>query len=94
MSAPLHIASSCGRRKSEDFRRMRARDFALKFGLGNLTSARSPPDEEDYALSIYAERIPVNTVIGAPQAWPRLLLAFSGRQRWRVITRAAVSTTP
>jgi nitroimidazol reductase NimA-like FMN-containing flavoprotein (pyridoxamine 5'-phosphate oxidase superfamily) len=30
-------------------------------------------DEEDYALPIYAERIPVNTVIGAPQACPRLL---------------------
>lgn len=30
-------------------------------------------DEEDYALSIYAERLPVKTVIGAPEPCPRLL---------------------
>jgi nitroimidazol reductase NimA-like FMN-containing flavoprotein (pyridoxamine 5'-phosphate oxidase superfamily) len=30
-------------------------------------------DEEDYALPIYAERIPVTTVIGAPEPCPRLL---------------------
>ena len=30
-------------------------------------------DEEDYALPIYAERIPVRTVIGAPEPCPRLL---------------------
>ncbi len=30
-------------------------------------------DEEDYALPVYAERIPVRTVLGAPQACPRLL---------------------
>jgi hypothetical protein len=30
-------------------------------------------DEEDYALPIYAERIPVRTVLGAPEPCPRLL---------------------
>jgi uncharacterized protein len=30
-------------------------------------------DDEDYALPIYAERIPVRTVIGAPEPCPRLL---------------------
>lgn len=30
-------------------------------------------DEEDYELPIYAERIPVRTVIGAPEPCPRLL---------------------
>jgi hypothetical protein len=30
-------------------------------------------DEEDYALPIYAERLPVHTVIGAPEPCPRLL---------------------
>lgn len=30
-------------------------------------------DEEDYALPIYAERIPVRTVIGEPEPCPRLL---------------------
>ena len=30
-------------------------------------------DEEDYALPIYAERIPIRTVIGAPEPCPRLL---------------------
>jgi len=30
-------------------------------------------DDEDYALPIYAERIPVRTVLGAPEACPRLL---------------------
>ena len=30
-------------------------------------------DEEDYALPIYAERLPVRTVIGAPEPCPRLL---------------------
>jgi len=29
-------------------------------------------DDEDYALPIYAERLPVQTVIGAPEACPRL----------------------
>ena len=29
-------------------------------------------DEEDYALPIYAERIPVHTVLGAPEPCPRL----------------------
>ena len=30
-------------------------------------------DEEDYALPIYAERVPVRTVLGAPEPCPRLL---------------------
>jgi nitroimidazol reductase NimA-like FMN-containing flavoprotein (pyridoxamine 5'-phosphate oxidase superfamily) len=30
-------------------------------------------DDEDYELPVYAERIPVRTVIGAPQPCPRLL---------------------
>lgn len=30
-------------------------------------------DEEDYALPIYAERIPVRTILGAPEPCPRLL---------------------
>ena len=30
-------------------------------------------DDEDYALPIYAERLPVRTVIGAPEACPRVL---------------------
>ncbi len=30
-------------------------------------------DEEDYALPIYAERIPVKTVLGAPEPCPRLV---------------------
>jgi hypothetical protein len=30
-------------------------------------------DDEDYALPIYAERLPVRTVIGAPEPCPRLL---------------------
>ena len=29
-------------------------------------------DEDDYALPIYAERIPVKTVLGAPEPCPRL----------------------
>jgi nitroimidazol reductase NimA-like FMN-containing flavoprotein (pyridoxamine 5'-phosphate oxidase superfamily) len=31
-------------------------------------------DEEDYALPIYAERIPVRTVLGAPEPCLRLLV--------------------
>lgn len=30
-------------------------------------------DEEDYALPIYAERLPIRTIIGAPEPCPRLL---------------------
>jgi nitroimidazol reductase NimA-like FMN-containing flavoprotein (pyridoxamine 5'-phosphate oxidase superfamily) len=30
-------------------------------------------DDEDYELPVYAERIPVRTVLGAPEACPRLL---------------------
>ena len=30
-------------------------------------------DEEDYELPVYAERIPVRTVLGAPEPCPRLL---------------------
>ena len=29
-------------------------------------------DEEDYDLPIYAERLPIRTVIGAPEPCPRL----------------------
>jgi uncharacterized protein len=29
-------------------------------------------DDEDYALPIYAERLPIRTVIGAPEPCPRL----------------------
>ena len=29
-------------------------------------------DQEDYALPIYAEKIPVRTVLGAPEPCPRL----------------------
>jgi hypothetical protein len=29
-------------------------------------------DEEDYILPIYAERIPIRTIIGAPEPCPRL----------------------
>ncbi|MEY3476064.1 MAG: hypothetical protein RLY65_464, partial [Pseudomonadota bacterium] len=35
-------------------------------------------DDEDYALPIYAERIPVITVLGEPEPCPRLM---SGVQR-------------
>jgi len=34
-------------------------------------------DDEDYLLPIYAERIPVRTVLGAPEACPRLLAGVS-----------------
>ncbi|MGL4290695.1 MAG: pyridoxamine 5'-phosphate oxidase family protein [Phreatobacter sp.] len=30
-------------------------------------------DDEDYALAIYAERLPISTVIGAPEPCPRLM---------------------
>ena len=30
-------------------------------------------DDEDYALPIYAERIPVSTIVGHPEPCPRLL---------------------
>jgi hypothetical protein len=30
-------------------------------------------DEEDYALPIYAERIPVHSLLGAPEPCPRLM---------------------
>lgn len=30
-------------------------------------------DEEDYALPVYAERLPVHTIIGAPEPCPRLM---------------------
>jgi hypothetical protein len=30
-------------------------------------------DEEDYALAIYAERLPVLTILGAPEPCPRLM---------------------
>ena len=30
-------------------------------------------DDEDYELPVYAERIPVRTVLGAPEPCPRLL---------------------
>ncbi|MFO1170382.1 MAG: pyridoxamine 5'-phosphate oxidase family protein [Hyphomicrobiaceae bacterium] len=34
-------------------------------------------DEEDYALPIYAERLPIRTVIGEPEPCPRLLAGVS-----------------
>jgi uncharacterized protein len=41
-------------------------------------------DDEDYALPIYAERIPVRTVIGAPEPCPRLLDGVKRPQSLRV----------
>ncbi|MBR1209965.1 pyridoxamine 5'-phosphate oxidase family protein [Bradyrhizobium sp. JYMT SZCCT0180] len=41
-------------------------------------------DDEDYALPIYAERIPVRTVIGAPEPCPRLLDGVRRPQSLRV----------
>ena len=38
-------------------------------------------DDEDYELPIYAERIPVRTVLGAPEPCPRLLDGVTGRRR-------------
>ncbi|MEJ2624423.1 MAG: pyridoxamine 5'-phosphate oxidase family protein [Pseudolabrys sp.] len=34
-------------------------------------------DEEDYALPIYAERLPVQTILGAPEPCPRLMPGVS-----------------
>lgn len=41
-------------------------------------------DDEDYALPVYAERIPVRTVIGAPEPCPRLLDGVERPQSLRV----------
>ncbi|MGH6642336.1 MAG: pyridoxamine 5'-phosphate oxidase family protein [Bradyrhizobium sp.] len=41
-------------------------------------------DDEDYALPIYAERIPVRTVIGAPEPCPRLMDGVKRPQSLRV----------
>ena len=41
-------------------------------------------DDEDYALPVYAERIPVHTVIGAPEPCPRLLDGVKRPQSLRV----------
>ena len=41
-------------------------------------------DDEDYALPIYAERIPVRTVLGAPEPCPRLLDGVERPQSLRV----------
>ncbi len=51
-------------------------------------------DEEDYALPIYAERIPVRTVLGVPEPCPRLLAGverpstLSGYSEGRVLEDA------
>ena len=41
-------------------------------------------DDEDYALPVYAERIPVRTVIGAPEPCPRLLDGVKRPQSLRI----------
>ncbi|MBA2400311.1 MAG: pyridoxamine 5'-phosphate oxidase family protein [Bradyrhizobium sp.] len=41
-------------------------------------------DDEDYALPVYAERIPVRTVIGVPEPCPRLLDGVKRPQSLRV----------
>ena len=51
-------------------------------------------DEADYALPIYAERIPVSTVIGPPSPARASFPASSGRRRWPGIARDARSRTP
>jgi nitroimidazol reductase NimA-like FMN-containing flavoprotein (pyridoxamine 5'-phosphate oxidase superfamily) len=51
-------------------------------------------DDEDYALPIYAERIPVHTVLGAPEPCPRLLpgverpAALAGYREGRTLEEA------
>jgi uncharacterized protein len=54
----------CGFNHSADYRAVMA------FGTAYLGVA---DDDEDYELPVYAERIPVRTVLGAPQPCPRLL---------------------
>ncbi len=61
-------------------------------------------DEEDYALPIYAERIPVHTVMGAPEPCPRLLPGVerpdslagfrAGRLLEEALTEAYATTYP
>ena len=61
-------------------------------------------DEDDYVLPIYAERIPVKTVLGAPEPCPRLLPgverpeALAGYRKGRalgdVLTDAHAATFP
>ena len=47
-------------------------------------------DDEDYALPVYAERIPVRTVIGAPEPCPRLLDGVKRPQSLRVYSEGRV----
>lgn len=44
----------------------------MAFGTAYLVKGVAD-DDEDYELPVYAERIPVRTVLGAPQPCPRLL---------------------
>ncbi len=52
-------------------------------------------DEEDYALPIYAERLPIRTVIGTPEACPRLMVGIerpanlAGYRAGRLLEEAA-----
>jgi uncharacterized protein len=43
----------------------------MAFGTAYLVKGVAD-DDEDYELPVYAERIPVRTVLGAPQPCPRL----------------------
>jgi uncharacterized protein len=55
-------------------------------------------DDEDYALPVYAERIPVRTVLGAPEPCPRLLdgverpASLSGYSEGRLLGEALRET--
>ena len=47
--------------------------FEIEQASAKVRTKGVADDDEDYALPIYAERIPVRTVLGAPEPCPRLL---------------------
>lgn len=47
--------------------------MAIERASAKIRAAGVADDEEDYALPIHAERLPVRTVLGAPEPCPRLM---------------------
>jgi nitroimidazol reductase NimA-like FMN-containing flavoprotein (pyridoxamine 5'-phosphate oxidase superfamily) len=61
-------ATTAQEMKATSFIAMEIEDASAKIRAKGVAD-----DDEDYALPIYAERIPVKTVLGAPEPCPRLL---------------------
>jgi nitroimidazol reductase NimA-like FMN-containing flavoprotein (pyridoxamine 5'-phosphate oxidase superfamily) len=78
----------------QEIKAVRVIGMEIDYASAKIRSSGVVDDEDDYALPIWAERIPVRTVLGAPEACKRLVPgvgrpeALSGYRQGRALEEA------